>query len=231
MPSEHRAVLLLRVLALAGHGARRALLRPGEAPGGVRVIGGAGPASPGAHRDSALRLASPLGAGERIDVDRVPARELMRLPRVGPALAKKIVADRDANGPFGSLSGLDRVPGVGAGLLEGLEGKVVFGGKAEGRAGGRDSLEHDVSRSREPAPAPVGGVTSRPPGFPPSRLDLNTATAAELDALPGIGPARARAIVAYREANGRFASVADLGRVPGIGPALAARLRDGVTVR
>ncbi|WP_157124854.1 ComEA family DNA-binding protein [Nocardia pseudovaccinii] len=65
---------------------------------------------------------------------------------------------------------------------------------------------------------------------PASKVDLNTATEAELDALPGIGPVTARAIVTWRTTNGRFADVAQLGEVDGIGPARLARLRDLVTV-
>ncbi len=48
-------------------------------------------------------------------------------------------------------------------------------------------------------------------------VNINTATVAELDRLPGIGPALAKQIVAYREANGRFSTVADIQRVKGIG--------------
>ncbi|WP_433756534.1 helix-hairpin-helix domain-containing protein [Nocardia sp. CA-135398] len=65
---------------------------------------------------------------------------------------------------------------------------------------------------------------------PSSKIDLNTATEAELDALPGIGPVTARAIVAWRTANRRFTDVTQLGEVDGIGPARLARLRDLVTV-
>lgn len=69
------------------------------------------------------------------------------------------------------------------------------------------------------APAPSGG-----------RVDLNTATAAELDALPGIGPVLAERIVAYRDAEGPFRSVDQLDDVAGIGPAIAAELADLVVV-
>ncbi len=71
------------------------------------------------------------------------------------------------------------------------------------------------------------------PGRPSTRagkVDLNTASESELDALPGVGPVTARAIVAWRTANGRFTSVEQLGEVDGIGPARLARLRDLVTV-
>ena len=57
-------------------------------------------------------------------------------------------------------------------------------------------------------------------------VDVNTATAAELDALPGVGPATAAAIVTERERNGPFLGVDDLDRVPGIGPAKLDALRD-----
>ena len=63
-----------------------------------------------------------------------------------------------------------------------------------------------------------------------SPLDLNTATAAELAALPGIGEALAERIVAYREANGAFASVEELLEVSGIGEKKLAGLEGRVRV-
>ena len=63
------------------------------------------------------------------------------------------------------------------------------------------------------------------------KVDLNRATAAELDALPGIGPSKAAAIVKYREEKGPFRTVEDLLDVPGIGPALLEQIRDRVVVR
>ena len=61
-------------------------------------------------------------------------------------------------------------------------------------------------------------------------VNLNTATASDLDALPGIGPVLAQRIVTYRDQQGRFTSVDQLDDVPGIGPALFARLAGSVTV-
>jgi competence protein ComEA len=60
-------------------------------------------------------------------------------------------------------------------------------------------------------------------------IDLNQASAIELETLPGVGPATATAIITERETNGPFASVDDLERVPGIGPAKLAALSDLVT--
>jgi competence protein ComEA len=61
-------------------------------------------------------------------------------------------------------------------------------------------------------------------------LDLNTATVEQLDGLPGVGPVTAAAIVAWREANGKFTSVDQLADVDGIGPARLDKLRPLVRV-
>ena len=73
----------------------------------------------------------------------------------------------------------------------------------------------------------LGGGGATPSG----PLDLNRATAAELETLPGVGPATAAAIVAFRDENGPFAAVDGLLDVPGIGPAKLAALADSVVVR
>ena len=67
-------------------------------------------------------------------------------------------------------------------------------------------------------------------GEPSSPVNLNTADEAALDALPGVGPATAKNILDWREANGRFTAVEDLLSVTGIGEKTLAELRDLVTV-
>ncbi|WP_225727057.1 MULTISPECIES: helix-hairpin-helix domain-containing protein [unclassified Nocardia] len=76
----------------------------------------------------------------------------------------------------------------------------------------------------------VGGANTTASGRPAVRVDLNTATESELDALPGVGPATARAILTWRATNGRFTDVSQLSQIDGIGPAKLSRLRDLVTV-
>lgn len=58
----------------------------------------------------------------------------------------------------------------------------------------------------------------------PARLNLNTATVAELELLPGIGPGRARKIVEHRAAHGPFLTVDELKAVRGLGPATIQRI-------
>ena len=117
------------------------------------------------------------------------------------------------------------------GCLERVEHLITF---AEAQAGCTPGARPKIERPgvrirlwREEAAcdydvSPLEGRVLIALGMP---LDLNRATAQDLEALPGVGPKRAAAIVGFREANGGFRSVEDLERVPGLGPATVARLR------
>lgn len=223
--AERRALVLLLSLALVGQAVRWWLSAPGSAPGDVQLLAALPPRSPAAHRDSILALARPLGPGERIDADRATAEQLARLPRVGLALAKRIVADREARGPYGGVEGLDRVAGVGAGLLGVIGPHLAFSGRPTPPQGAM-ALAPGPATSGSPPLLTLLAARAGPPG----PVDLNTADEATLDALPGIGPARARAILKYRQTNGPFRAMQDLARVPGLGPAALSRLRELVRV-
>lgn len=62
-------------------------------------------------------------------------------------------------------------------------------------------------------------------------VNLNTATQAELEAVKGIGPSKAKAIIAHRDKNGPFKSVDDLAGVKGFGKASVAKLKDQFEVK
>jgi competence ComEA-like helix-hairpin-helix protein len=204
MVSKHDRKAALILLGLAAVGlCVRLVVGGGVAPGAVlyRATN-----SDTTMRDSlaaqASRLARPLVRGERIDVDRASATELSRLPRIGPGLAARIVADREANGPFGSLRGLDRVSGIGETVLDAVAPHAGFSGQ----------LRRQMGRSDE------------------AKVRLNVATAEQLASLPGIGVVLAKAIVEDRSAHGRYRTVHDLARVRGIGAATVERLRPLVVV-
>lgn len=78
--------------------------------------------------------------------------------------------------------------------------------------------------------APAGGVDGgAAPGAPPAApVNLNTATAEQLDTLDGVGPATATKILEWRQAHGGFRTVEDLAQVPGIGPKKLAALKPKV---
>lgn len=93
----------------------------------------------------------------------------------------------------------------------------------------RDQQQVIVPRVGEalPAEAVSEGVAPTPPIEP---VRLNTATAAELETLPGIGPSLARRIVEYRDTYGPFETLEDLLNVPGVGPSILEGLRDRVVI-
>jgi competence protein ComEA len=74
-----------------------------------------------------------------------------------------------------------------------------------------------------PVRGAAGVVGSAPSATAP--LDLNTASAEQLDGLPGVGPATAQKIIDYRQAHGPFRSIDELEAVPGIGPSKLAQLK------
>ncbi len=81
-----------------------------------------------------------------------------------------------------------------------------------------------------PPPGQSGGDTASGATAVSAPLDLNAATLAQLDGLPGVGAVTAQRIVSWRVAHGRFTSVNQLGEVSGIGPAKLAQLKDLVRV-
>jgi competence ComEA-like helix-hairpin-helix protein len=176
----------------------------------------------------AERRNTPLTEGERIDPNTADADDLARLPKIGEGTAERIVAWRAARGAFRTLADLDSVPGIGPAALAEIAPHVTL---AAAPASSSSASSWSASRSRA-AVGRVEGGRSEAPGrsVSPSNaiVDLNSASAEELEALPGVGPALARRIVEWRTANGRFRAVDDLDHVPGIGPAMLARLRPQV---
>ena len=93
--------------------------------------------------------ANRLKADTPVDLDRATAEEIDALPGVGPSLARRIVADREACGPFGSLDEFQRVAGVGPALAERLRERVTFSGVPRR---GKTVFEQCNSAPRRPRP-------------------------------------------------------------------------------
>jgi competence protein ComEA len=91
----------------------------------------------------------------------------------------------------------------------------------------RYSPPHPIEISLPPTPEPGGEVN---PAEQPQKIDINRAEAWLLDALPGIGPSKAQAIIAYRQQNGGFGHIIEITEVEGIGPAIYEDIKDLITV-
>ncbi|MCL1869167.1 MAG: ComEA family DNA-binding protein [Promicromonosporaceae bacterium] len=174
-------------------------------------------------------VAAPSGAGSApVPSDSAPPSEAPRPSPSGPGVVVDVVGQVRKPGLI-TLPAGSRV----------ADAVAAAGGAADGADLGAVNLARPVvdgEQLRVPAPgeapapaAAAGPATAAQPG-PGGLVNLNTADAATLDTLPGVGPAIAARIVAWREQNGAFASVDELDEVAGIGPAMLAKLHDLVTV-
>lgn len=133
-PSERNALLFFASVALLGAGVRavRATQQSHPADGATspaleRQIAAVDSVRSTPRKPARTRRQKPEPP-RALDLDRAPADSLERLPRIGPALAARIVADRDSNGPFGSLDELQRVKGIGPAMAKELAPYVTFSG-------------------------------------------------------------------------------------------------------
>lgn len=203
--AERRALAAsLVIVGLAGIGRSWWAPRPADLVWGDLAPSGAPLDAVEGALAAEARAQTPLEPGERIDVNAASVDELRRLPGVGPELAGAIIRERGAR-PFTASADLERVSGIGPVTRRRLEPHVTVG--AARPPGG------------PPAPGPTDGATC---GV--GRIDLNSATASELETLPGIGPALAARIATLRSERGRFARPEEITAVRGIGPRSLERL-------
>lgn len=167
------------------------------------------------------RRSRPFGPGETIDPNVAGDEELDRLPGVGPARALQIVQNREENGPFSTVEDLARVPGIGPASVERLRPFLRLAPVAARSVGANGRRGQDRF-----AAGALGGVAGGG-----TLVDINRATAAELQGIPGIGPVIAERIVAYRSENGPFRQVDELTQVAGVGDKTLARIAPLVTAR
>lgn len=139
-------------------------------------------------------------APRKLDPNTATLSELDGLPGVGPATAKRIVAAR----PLRDLSDLAK----------------VVGQKRAAALAPRLTLR---------APLALSGTAPPPGRVPPSAaapISLNRASAAELELLPGVGPALAKRLINARDSLHGFSTWSQVDAVPGIGPSLLKKLKD-----
>jgi competence protein ComEA len=149
----------------------------------------------------------------RIDINSGSAEELATLPGVGDATSKAIIAAR----PFKSVDDLTRVKGLTSAKVDAFRDQVKAVTPAAETKKATAKTTNTKTVAKKAAPLAPG-----------QKININTATLEELDAaLPGIGPAKAQAIIETRP----FQTIEDLRKVKGIGPATYDKLKDLVTVK
>ena len=196
------------------------------------------------HRSSSKTTSSATEATSQVDVNNADLKTLETLPGVGPTLAKKIVSGR----PYSNLSDLAQVKGMGQTKANALKHHVTFGPGSGATTTKSAKKTHAKASSRSAGsyttPSPTESTTptltessssSKPSASgshlaPGQTVDINTASAEELDKLPGIGPSKAQAIVDYRNEHGDFKSVEDIKNVHGIKESTFSKIKDYITV-
>lgn len=219
------------------------LLRPGPATTTlpdrqpVPVPSAAAPAEPGAPPApptlAAGALAAPAGAPGSVSVyivGQVRKPGVVTLPP-GARVVDAVEAARGATARADLAAvNLARRLADGEQIIVPRRGEVVAGG------GGPGGLAGGSAGGGSGAAGPGAGAAGTSPAGAAAGsagqgvLNLNTATVAQLDELPGVGPVIAGRIVAWRQENGPFTKVDQLGEVEGIGPATLGKLRPLVTV-
>jgi competence ComEA-like helix-hairpin-helix protein len=156
---------------------------------------------------------------QKINLNQADKNTLMTLPGIGPSTADAIISHRQQHGPFPTVESLTSVAGIKQATLGKLAPYLVV-----------DSVYSPSLPSSQNAQEPEI-LLRKPSKSSPSfkAIPINTATQAEIETLPGIGPVLAKSIIAEREKK-RFDRVEDLRRVSGIGPKRLEQIRDFIWI-
>jgi len=148
-----------------------------------------------------LKISRPSTGYERKDINHASAEDLRAVHGIGESISQSIIDYRNENGPFASMEDVMKVPGIGAARL----GEIARLFTVMNAISGVQSEQETQDAPAETKPAENG------------KVNVNTASAEELQKLPGIGPVLSQQIVDYRREHGYFQSRNDLLSVPGIG--------------
>lgn len=151
-------------------------------------------------------------ADSKIDVNSASAQDFMTISGIGEKTAQNIIDYRKKIGKFTKLEQLMEVKGIGQSTFDKIKDQLTIGG------GGSTTMTGSEKSS--------GTKMSSPKG----KININTASAAELIALPGIGEKTAEKIIAYRKENGKFKKIEDIQNVKGIAEKKFEKIKNMITV-
>ncbi|KAM4873976.1 endonuclease/exonuclease/phosphatase family domain-containing protein 1 isoform 1-T2 [Thomomys bottae] len=158
---------------------------------------------------------------ERLNINTATEEELMTLPGVTRAVARSIVEYREYIGGFKKVEDLALVSGVGATKLEQVKFEICVSSKGSSAQHSPSSLRRDLLAEQQPH-----HLATSVPLTP--RVNINTATPAQLMSVRGLTEKVALSIVDFRREHGPFRSVEDLVRMDGISAAFLERIRHQV---
>ena len=158
----------------------------------------------------------------RTDLNNASRSELQQLPGVGPRTADTLLAHRDTVGGFPHVEDIKNVKGIGEKKQTRLRPWINLADEEQSSAEDPQHLTHKPALPAEPAPR-----NQKP--LPDAKVNINEATALDLQRLPSIGPTLSQRIVDERNRK-LFEKVDDLRRVSGIGVKTMEKLRPYVMV-
>lgn len=166
----------------------------------------------------------------KVDVNSADLKSLETLPGVGPAIAQRIIDGR----PYRTSSDLEKVKGLSEARVSAMKDRLTFGRTAAPPTAAKSrpsSTELTPTGRRNDSTEPSRNASATPSRVAPGeKLNINTATAAELEALSGIGPVKAQAIVDYRKQNGSFKTIEEIEKVKGIKSGEFLKIKDNIKV-
>jgi competence protein ComEA len=197
----------------------------------VSSAAAAAPAAAPASAPASSAAASAASAARPVDINSADAKALEALPGVGAKTADEIIKGR----PYKTVDDLAKVKGIGKAKLDKLRPLVTVGssapethpsaaGAAAAAAGPGVAPERTVAAPRTASSAPHPAAPKLAPG---EKVNINTASKEKLDALPGIGPVKAQAILDARP----FAKIEDVMRVKGIKQGEFSKIKDLIIVK
>lgn len=148
-----------------------------------------------------------------INLNTATSRQLQTLSGINEAKAAAIIEYRETHGGFSDISELLNISGIGEEIFENIREYVTVG---------------DIPPKETPPQSSAAAPVNTPTEIP--IININTASLEELQTLPGIGSAKAMAIVQYRSVFGDFLDISEIKNVNGIGEGIFEGIREHITV-